>query len=115
MKSVYKIKLVRGTEHYDKEMISAVFKQNHFYAAILEIIVFATLLILGFFRDYPIFIIPAGASVMLLFSMFIMLSSALRFWLRGWAGAVFIAIFLVLNFVSLTSVLLVPACIWGSE
>ncbi len=100
LSSFYKVKLVRGTEHYDKEMINAVFKQNHFYAAILEVFVFSVLLLLGFFRDYKIFIIPAGASLMLLFSMFIMLSSALRFWLRGWASAVFIGVFLVVNFLS---------------
>jgi predicted acylesterase/phospholipase RssA len=100
LSSFFKAKLVRGTEHYDKEMISAVFKQNHFYAAILEVLVFAILLALGFFRDFRMFIIPAGASLMLLFSMFIMLSSALRFWLRGWATVVFVSIFIVANFLS---------------
>jgi predicted acylesterase/phospholipase RssA len=100
LSSFYRAKLVRGTQHYDKEMISAVFKQNHFYAAILEVFVFSILLVLGFFRDFKIFIIPAGASLMLLFSMFIMLSSALRFWLRGWATIVFVTVFLVANFFS---------------
>lgn len=100
LSNFYKVKLVRGTEHYDKEMIQAVFKQNHFYAAILEVILICTLLTLGFFRDFAYFTIPAAASLLLLFSMFIMLSSAMRFWLRGWSATFIIAVILIFNFLS---------------
>lgn len=55
---------------------------------------------MGLFKDYSFFQIPAGASVLLIFSMFIMLSSAFRFWLKAWAGSVFILLIIVINALS---------------
>lgn len=100
LSSPYKVKLVRDTAHYTREMVESVFKQNHLNAAIIEIIVFGLFIFLGLFKDYSFFKIPAGASVFLIFSMFIMLSSAFRFWLKNWATSVFILIFLLINFIS---------------
>lgn len=95
-----KVKLVRQTGHYTREMVESVFRQNHLNAAIIEIIVFGAFIVIGLFKDYTFFQLPAGASVMLIFSMFIMLSSAFRFWLKAWAGSVFILLVIVLNSVS---------------
>lgn len=95
-----KVKLVRRTGHYTREMVESVFRQNHLNAAIVEIIVFGLFIIMGLFKDYSFFQIPAGASVLLIFSMFIMLSSAFRFWLKAWAGSVFILLIIVLNSLS---------------
>ena len=95
-----KLRLVRGTQHYPSEMIFSVFKQNHLNAAIVEVATFILVIVLGLFRDLSFFRIPAGASLFLMFSLFIMLSSALRFWLRGWSSIVFILILLVMNFFS---------------
>src|SRR5204863_1635754 len=91
---------VRKTDHYKPEMLEKVFNQNHLNAAIIEIIVFVIFIILGLFKDYSVFQIPAGASIILIFAMFLMLSSAFRFWLRSWSPGAFIAIVLVLNFLS---------------
>lgn len=96
----YKVKLVRDTAHYSTEMVESVFRQNHLNAAVIEIIVFGLFILMGLFKDFSFFKIPAGASVILIFSMFIMLSSAFRFWLKAWAMTVFILIFLVFNYVS---------------
>lgn len=95
-----KVKLVRQTGHYTREMVESVFRQNHLNAAIVEIIVFGLFIIMGLFKDYSFFQIPAGASVLLIFSMFIMLSSAFRFWLKAWAGSVFILLIIVINALS---------------
>ena len=96
----FKVKLVRETGHYTTEMIESVFRQNHLNAAIVEIIVFALFILMGLFKDYSWFKIPAGASVLLIFSMFIMLSSAFRFWLKAWSTSVLILFILVVNFIS---------------
>jgi hypothetical protein len=74
-------------------MVESVFRQNHLNAAVIEIIVFGLFILMGLFKDFAIFKIPAGASVILIFSMFIMLSSAFRFWLKAWATTIFILIF----------------------
>jgi len=100
LSSFSKVKLVRQTEHYTREMVESVFRQNHLNAAIIEIIVFVSFIVMGLFKDYSIFKLPAGSSVILIFSMFIMLSSAFRFWLKAWATSVLIGAFLLVNFIS---------------
>ncbi|MBK5284082.1 MAG: hypothetical protein JJE25_01655, partial [Bacteroidia bacterium] len=96
----FKVKLVRRTEHYDAKMFETIIKQNHLNAAIVEIFVFGIFILLGLFREHKFFLIPAGASIILIFSMFIMLTSAFRFWMKEWATTMFIFFFLVLNYFS---------------
>jgi hypothetical protein len=42
----FKVKLVRHTEHYKKEMLESVFRQNHLNAAIVEIVVFVLFILM---------------------------------------------------------------------
>jgi len=93
-----KVRLARKFDHYEKAMLIKVFKQNHYTAASFEIFAIISLLVLGFFREIHVFMIPAGASVFLLFTMFLMLTSALYSWLRGWSTTVFILLICGLNF-----------------
>jgi len=92
------IRLARGYQHYKKEMLIRVFKQNHYIAAFFEVFAIISLIVLGLFREIPAFEIPAGASLFLLFTMYIMLTSALYSWFRGWANLIFIALLVTLNF-----------------
>jgi len=94
------IKRARDTAHYDQEIINSVFQQNHFAAAIFEIAVVTIMLILGFFRDIPIFMIPAGASIFLTMTMLLMVASAFHTWLRDWAIPVFIIAIVSINWIS---------------
>jgi hypothetical protein len=96
----FKIKLARKVSHYDKEMLVKVFKQNHLNASLFELAIVISLILLGLFRDYPLVQIPAAASLTLLFTMFIMLNSAFHSWLRGWTITVFIALVLLINYLS---------------
>lgn len=96
----YRVKLVRATGHYTNEMVASVFRQNHLNAAIMELIVFGFFILMGLFKDYSFFKIPAGASVLLIFSMLIMLSSAFRFWLKAWATSFLLLLLFAFNFVS---------------
>lgn len=93
-------RLVRGTEHYKSYMLQSVFKQNHINAAVMEVVLFALFILLGLFREFDFFQIPAAASVMLLFTMIIMLSGVFRFWLKSWAGTAIIGLFIAVNFLS---------------
>jgi len=96
----FRIKLVRSASHYKDYMLQSVFKQNHINAAVVEIIIFVIFITLGLFSDYTFFRIPAGASLLLLFTMIIMLSGVFRYWLRSWANTLFVVLFIVLNFLS---------------
>jgi hypothetical protein len=93
-----RLRRARDIGHYDKEMLLKVFRNNHTNAALFEFIVVATILILGIFRENPLFLIPASASLFLIFTMYLMLFSALHTWLRGWATTVTILLFVSFNY-----------------
>jgi hypothetical protein len=95
-----RIRKARDTAHYDPEMIAKVFRQNHTAAAIFEVSVVLAMLILGFFRDIPLFMIPAAASIFLSLTMLLMLASAFHTWLKSWSLPVFIIFSLTLNWLS---------------
>jgi hypothetical protein len=99
LSSFRRISLARGYEHYEKEMLIRVFKQNHFNAAVFGVLSVMSLLALGWFREIPAFEIPAGASIFLLFTTFLMLTSALHTWLRGWSTTASISMLVILNFI----------------
>lgn len=100
LSSFSSIRIARGYEHYEKAMLKAVFRQNHKNAAVFQIVAIISLLLVGLLRDYPFFAIPAGASIVLLLTMILMIANAFYSFLRGWTTAVFIVILLSLNFVS---------------
>ncbi len=95
-----KTNLVRDTSHYKPHMLQSVLKQNHINAAVVELLIFLTFIGLGVFRDFQLFRIPAGASILLLFTMILMLSGVFRYWLRAWANTAIVGVFLLLNFLS---------------
>jgi Patatin-like phospholipase len=95
--SLLRIRRTRPFEHYDKSLINQVFRRNHKKAVRFEIIVILTLVVLGFFREYQFFIIPAGACIFLLFTMYLMLTTVLRTWFRGWTNLVLVFLLLLVN------------------
>jgi hypothetical protein len=98
--SPFKSRAARDISHYDTEMLKSVFKQNKINASLFEITVFLTLIGLGFLSENPIFIIPAGASVVLFFTTILILFSAMHTWLKGWTWLAFLCLFLAVNFLS---------------
>jgi hypothetical protein len=85
-------------EFYDRNAIVKVFDQNHFNLIIIELFIFAFILLLGIFKDSPAFQLPAAASFMIFLTVFVMMSGAFSYWFGGWSVTVGLAIFLVLNF-----------------
>ncbi len=92
------IKLARNIAHYDEQLLKKVFVQNHINASIYEILLFVTFIVLGVFRDNPIFNIPAGASIFILFTLALLLYSALFSWFKNWTLSLFIILFLLINY-----------------
>ena len=91
------VRVVRSIAHYKMHMLESVFKQNHVNAASFEIFIFVVFIALGLFRDNPYFRIPAAGSIILLFTMIIMVSGVVRYWLRGWASTVIVLILILAN------------------
>ncbi|UII26577.1 patatin-like phospholipase family protein [Fulvivirga maritima] len=83
---------------YDRNTILQVFDQNHFNLVIIELLILVLLLVMGIFRDYEIFQLPAAASFTLLLTIFIMFAGAFSYWFGSWSGTVALVLVLVINF-----------------
>lgn len=98
--SPFKSRVARDISHYDTDMLKSIFKQNKINATIFELAVFLTFIGLGFLSERPLFIIPAGASIVLLFTTILILFSAVHTWLKGWTNIAFVGLFILINFLS---------------
>lgn len=90
-------KPVESTSFYDRATILQVFDQNHFNLVVIELFIFAMILVLGIFKDYPLFQIPAACSAMIFLTVFVMLSGAFSYWFGGWSATASLIIFLFIN------------------
>jgi hypothetical protein len=84
----------------DKQLTVHIFDQNHLNAVIVELILILVVIILGLFRDNPVFQIPAAASGILFFSMIVMFTGAFTYWLRGWSVTMLFILFILFNLFS---------------
>jgi len=94
----FNAKPVPDYNSYDKQTLLKIFDQNHLNAVIVEIFVIILIVILGLFRDNAWFQIPAAASGILFFSMFVMFTGAFSYWLRGWAITTLFITLIVFNY-----------------
>ena len=97
IRNPYSLALARDAEHYDEETLRKVFKQNHFNASLFEVLLVLTFFIVMNFGELPVFTIPGGASVLLAFTLLLMILSILLSWFRGWAVTVFVVLILMAN------------------
>ena len=81
----------------NKEAILKVFDQNHFNSVIVELIIIAVILVLGFFMHIEFLQIPAAASALLIFAIAVMLVGAVSYWFKGWGLAFALGIFILVN------------------
>tara|TARA_R110002050_G_scaffold279375_3_gene425914 strand:- start:2099 stop:4081 length:1983 start_codon:yes stop_codon:yes gene_type:complete len=95
--SDFRLRNTRPYQHYDESMLTEVFRQNHLNASRFEIVIILSVVILGIFRESEIFIIPAGATIILLFTMLMMIVSAIRSWIQGWTFPLIILLLILYN------------------
>ncbi len=96
----FKIRYARSISHYDEAMLKSIISQNSLNASLFEIAIFISLIVLGMFSEKPFFVIPAGSSIILFFTLVFILTSAFYTWLKGWTTIAFVGIFLLINFLS---------------
>lgn len=96
----FRIKRSRSSMHYDKEVLDKVFSQNHINASVFEIVLILSFFTIGFFRDNEFFQVPASVSIVMLFTIIVMLVSAFFSWFRGWTYPVLLGLILVVNYLS---------------
>ena len=95
-----KIALARECGHYKPETLEKVFTQNRINASLFQAGIIITLFIVGWFSDSKWLMIPAAASILLFFTILIMLTSAFYSWFKGWTTVIIVSIIILLNLVS---------------
>jgi hypothetical protein len=83
---------------YDRATVLKVFDQNHFNLVVIELFIFGVLLILGIFKDYPLFQLPAASSFIIFLTVFVMMAGAFSYWFGGWSATTALIIFLFINY-----------------
>lgn len=97
---IFTVATCRDISHYSQTTLNKVYSQNHINAIIFEVLIILSFLSLGLFQDFKIFQIPAGASIMLLFTLAQMVISAFYNWFKEWALFVMVLILVVVNALS---------------
>ncbi len=93
-----KVNQVEDSSFYDRATVLQVFDQNHFNLVIIELFIFFMVVVLGIFKDYPAFQIPAAASFMIFLTIFVMLFGAFSYWFGGWSTTMGLIVFLFFNY-----------------
>ena len=90
----------RSIKHYDKAVLEKVFAHNRINATFFEIVTVVSFLIMGMFREFPFFELPAGMSIVLLLSIILMLFSILKSWFKYWTYPILLVLILIMNLLS---------------
>lgn len=93
----FKIGLARKSDHYNRQLIKLFFIRNHVNASIFEIGVISTFIFLGLLREEPLFMIPAGASILVLLSLILMLVSTFYSFFKRWSMTVIVLSIIAVN------------------
>lgn len=96
----FSIRRARSSNHYNQSTLKKVFKQNHLNVSFFALGGLLSVFALGWFIDFPLFEIPAGASIFILLTMVLLLSGAIHNWLKSWSFIGFVLLFFGLNYLS---------------
>lgn len=99
----FRLYLSRSARHFDQETVERVFAQNKVNASLFELMTILSFFILGAFNGYAVFEVPAGASIVLLMTISLMLFSALHSWFKGWVYPMLLGVIVIMNYMSQTT------------
>lgn len=100
MSGSFKIKLTRHAGHYGRKVLLDTIQQHHFSAAIYFVILILMVIGLSLVGNNEAFIIPAGATIFLIFSLYLMVTGAFYTRLKTWTVTVGVLVLFVLNYIS---------------
>ena len=96
----FAVRIARHSEHYKKEVLMATIGQHHFSASVLFVVLILLTILLGRVTDNRAFMIPAGASVFVILSLYLMVTGAFYTRLKTWTVTVGIIALILLNYLS---------------
>jgi len=93
----FKLRKPRDTRHYTPEFIQRIFKQHHISAMLAILLAFTFLIISGYYIDNEVFMIPAAASITVIFAILVAVVGAVSYFLGQWTLAVVLLLYIGLN------------------
>lgn len=100
LKSYFTIRLTREHAHYTDRQKLDTLQKHHLNAAIFFVVILGLMVVLSLFVLNPYFQIPAGASIILIFTIYIMVIGALYSRFKTWTLTLSIALFIAFNYFS---------------
>lgn len=98
--NLFHINRAREAEHYERNVIREIFRQNHLNASFFELVLVISFILLGLLQDYSLVLIPSGASFFLLCTFLLMVVTIFYSWFRGWAISLIVLGLVALNYFS---------------
>jgi Patatin-like phospholipase len=92
-----RVKQVRNVSHYNPTFLDLIFKRHHIAAIGSIALAFLFLITVGFFLDYTFFRVPAAASILVFFAVFMAVIGALTYFLQSWSLLFVLCLILFLN------------------
>ncbi len=81
----FRIRRSREFAHYSNEYIQKILHQNNFNASIFSLVILALIFVLGIKIENEYFVIPAAASILLLFTQFVFIYSIFQSVFKEWS------------------------------
>ena len=103
LRNYHSIRRVRPAGHYDEEDRLRILQQHHTNAAVYFIVLLLLIIVLSLFGENKYVLIPAGASIVLLLTTYLMIFGALFSWMKTWTISIIIFGAVFFNFLSGTS------------
>ncbi|HAD96858.1 MAG TPA: hypothetical protein DCG19_05590 [Cryomorphaceae bacterium] len=100
LKNPFQVKLARGATHYQHEKLLETIQQHHVSASALFILLILLVIGLSMVSGNRPFMIPAGATIFLIFSLYLMITGAFYSRLKTWTLTIGIVGLLILNYLS---------------
>lgn len=93
----FRLKRTRSVEHYDKEILTEVFQQHHWNVVLVQLLSFATVIVVGLFIERPIFLLPSATNIFMSFSVLTSVYGLFKFGSGKWSTTAFIIAFILIN------------------
>lgn len=91
----------RSIRHISPDVIEKIYAGNRINTSIFELLTIISYVILGLFSSNKAFEMPAAMSIVLLFTIILMLFSAMQSWFGKWTYGILIGSLVIMNFLSL--------------
>ncbi|ULQ55407.1 patatin-like phospholipase family protein [Flavihumibacter rivuli] len=101
----FSVRTVRDVTHYSKEFLESIFSRHHFAAVLSIFIAFVFLMVIGYLLDYPIFQLPAAASITIFFAILVAVAGAFSYFLQSWSMPFLVVLVIFLNILYRTGVI----------